>query len=339
MNISTSTDGVTANQPARRGKQDNQARAARPTVVALINRRSGAAMDVDHAAIDELLRTAFAAEDLDIVSHTASPEDLPDQLAVIAETRPDCLIVCGGDGTLRTAATVATGLDITLGVLPMGTMNRFAADIGMPADPAQAAAVLARAVSARSVQKVDTAAVNDRLFLCNSFVGLPPRYSRGRSVLRGRPFWQRMAGYLRLLRAIVRRRHRLLLDIDDGEQVERVRVLSLAVSNNLYHKAGARLFRRPALDGGTLGLYVSRHRSVFGLARKLLVTALGRWRSDARFTYRPVRSVTIGGSEDRFAVSNDGEVEVIDAPLVYTIRPGALDMLVPAASPGNGNRA
>lgn len=300
-------------------------------IVAVINRRSGTSLALPGDQPAALLKAAFAARGLDLTVHVDASDMLEERLAAVAAQRPAYLIVGGGDGTLRTAATTAMVHDLILGLLPLGTMNRFAADLGMPTTVADAAAVLADAVENRQIADLDVAVVNGHVYLCNSFIGLPPRYSQGRSRLRGEPLLARVRGYVTLARIILRRRHRLALQIDDGETVEVVRALSVAVSNNLYDKSGRLLFRRPLLDGGVLGLYISRHRSVLGLARKLMATALGRWRTDQAFTYRAVKKVTITGREDGFIVSNDGEVDRIDGPLEYEIRPRALRFLMPTA--------
>ncbi len=57
--------------------------------------------------------------------------------------RPDAIVVAGGDGTVNAAAGAAAGTDLVLGVLPLGTFNHFAKDLGIPTDLHEAAAALA----------------------------------------------------------------------------------------------------------------------------------------------------------------------------------------------------
>ena len=56
----------------------------------------------------------------------------------------DAVAVGGGDGTLSSAAEVLSGGRVPLGVLPLGTLNHFARDLGVPANLGEAARIIAR---------------------------------------------------------------------------------------------------------------------------------------------------------------------------------------------------
>ena len=58
---------------------------------------------------------------------------------------PDAVIVGGGDGTVAAAATIFAGQDKPLGILPLGTFNLAARDVGMPLDWQEAAKLLVTA--------------------------------------------------------------------------------------------------------------------------------------------------------------------------------------------------
>ena len=57
----------------------------------------------------------------------------------IAERGDPLIIVGGGDGTIGAAASALVGSDTRLGILPLGTLNHFARDLGLPADLDEAA--------------------------------------------------------------------------------------------------------------------------------------------------------------------------------------------------------
>ena len=86
----------------------------------------------------------------------------------------------GGDGTLNQVASALVahprGAQACFGVLPLGTLNHFAKDLGIPLELAEAVAVLR---SGREAE-VDVAEVNGRLFLNNSSIGLYPDIVRER---------------------------------------------------------------------------------------------------------------------------------------------------------------
>ena len=72
--------------------------------------------------------------------------------------------------TIAAAASALIGTDTKLGVLPLGTLNHFARDLGVPTDVAEAAKLIASGKERR----VDVAELNDRIFINNSAVGLYP---------------------------------------------------------------------------------------------------------------------------------------------------------------------
>ena len=78
------------------------------------------------------------------------------------------MIVGGGDGTISAAASALVGTDTLLGVLPLGTLNHFARDLGIPSDLTEAA----RLIASRKDRRVDVAEMNDRIFINNSAIGL-----------------------------------------------------------------------------------------------------------------------------------------------------------------------
>src|SRR5205085_1689796 len=87
-----------------------------------------------------------------------------------AERGDPLVVVGGGDGTISAAASALAGTETLLGILPLGTLNHFGRDLGIPTDLDEAAALIA----ARTVREVDVAEMNDRTFINNSAIGLYP---------------------------------------------------------------------------------------------------------------------------------------------------------------------
>ncbi len=81
--------------------------------------------------------------------------------------RPDILVVAGGDGTLNEAANGILGTSLPLAVIPMGTVNLLAMELGLPEDPCALAEVIANG----PIRPIFTGYVNDRLFLVVASVG------------------------------------------------------------------------------------------------------------------------------------------------------------------------
>ena len=87
------------------------------------------------------------------------------------------IVAAGGDGTVSAVAANVAGTGIPLGVLPLGTLNHFARDLGLPFDVEEAVRVLK---SGRAIA-VDTGEVNGHTFMNNSSIGLYPRLVRYRN--------------------------------------------------------------------------------------------------------------------------------------------------------------
>jgi diacylglycerol kinase family enzyme len=236
----------------------------------------------------------------------------------------------GGDGTIRSAARALLGSRVALGILPLGTLNRLAHDLAIPFEPAAAAAALATGVRTA----IDVAEVNGEIFLCNSMLGLPPRFARHRQFLRGKAFAARAAGYWRVLREFLASRHRITVELEDEHSIRRVRALSLVVSNNVYGAEPSTRLLRESLSQGKLGIYVSLHESGRHMAMAVVRAMMGRWKSDPDLEFGKARRLKIHAPHrKRIRVSNDGEVTKLVTPLSYMIRPQALVVIEP--SPAN----
>jgi diacylglycerol kinase family enzyme len=76
------------------------------------------------------------------LSATASPEKAAEQAGEAAASGCDTLVACGGDGTINDILQGLVGTKTALGVIPLGTANALAHDLGMPMHPVEAARAL-----------------------------------------------------------------------------------------------------------------------------------------------------------------------------------------------------
>lgn len=292
---------------------------------AIINGRAGSVLGLDQASLIERLRAALGEAGNQVEIEIVDPVDLNASIARALKTEPDAIVVGGGDGTIRSAATLLKDSETALGILPLGTLNRLARDLNIPLDLEQAASALAHA----ETRQIDMAELNGRPFTCNSLIGLPPIYSRQRQRQRGQPLIPRIRGYVSVLRHIARSRRKLTIVVDDGIERRKVRALSIAVSNNLYADAAGVMLKRPVLDRGELGVFVSRHENGFSLAVAFVRAMLGRWRSDPNLEVSIAHKLEISTRKTALRVSSDGEVEIIETPLRYRSLPKSLKVLAP----------
>lgn len=73
----------------------------------------------------------------------------------------DVVVAAGGDGTVNETVNGLDGFDVPLGIIPLGTANDFARQVGIPADADHAMDVILQ----RKARRLDTAALNGRRFL------------------------------------------------------------------------------------------------------------------------------------------------------------------------------
>lgn len=233
----------------------------------------------------------------------------------------------GGDGTISAVAAVLAGTNVTLGVLPLGTLNHFARDLRIPLDIDQAIAT----ILANRVVAVDVGEVNGRIFINNSSVGLYPRlvWERERQQRHGRRKLSAMANAA----WIVWRRYRrvtVMLQRERGDPV-RVRTPFVFVGNNVYQLKGLDFGSRARLDGGRLHLCMAPELSASGVLRVLGEVLVGRLTHFDQFESLDEARLTIDAWRPKLGVAIDGEVTVLRPPLCYRIRPGALRVAVPRA--------
>ncbi len=238
------------------------------------------------------------------------------------------VVAAGGDGTVSAVASCLAGSGVSLGVLPLGTLNHFAKDLGLPLDTGAALRVIARG---RTIA-IDLGEVNGRLFINNSSLGLYPRIVRDRDLQRrylGRSKWRAL---LTASLHALRRYPMLSVDIDvNGERLQR-RSAFVFIGNNEYHMEGFEIGERAQLSAGRLSLYVTQRTGRFGLLRLALRALTGRLEQARDFDMLTATSFVVRPRQQRIRVATDGEVQVLPTPLHYRIRPACLRVIVPAAA-------
>src|SRR5687767_5549926 len=107
-------------------------------VAALVNETAGTVERQPSDAFPDRLASAFArggvSADLELLPSDRIREAAERARERAAQGEIDAVVVGGGDGTISTVASVLAGTDIPLGVLPLGTLNHFAKDLGIPLD-------------------------------------------------------------------------------------------------------------------------------------------------------------------------------------------------------------
>ncbi|CAN5788082.1 diacylglycerol kinase family protein [soil metagenome] len=298
----------------------------------LVNGGAGSVDDTDQTRQVADIEAAFVAVGAEAKVSVVPPANLPDEACRIWESeRPDAVVVAGGDGTVNCVAEAAVETEVVLGVLPLGTFNHFAKDLGLASDLAGAVAGLVSG----EVRQVDVGELNGRLFVNNSALGAYPAMVDIRDRIRDERGWGKaravpVAAY-RVLRDLPT--HRLDLSGPDGYQRLRVRTPLVFVGNGVYDNSGGGLAARDNLADGVLGVAVARVVSRWGLVGtvlRALVFGVDRARDLDR---EELTELTVTSRARHIQVARDGEVDWVDLPLRYRSRPGALHVLAPPVPP------
>jgi diacylglycerol kinase family enzyme len=203
----------------------------------ILNPRSGDGRP--HA--DDLAREAKRSR-IDV--HVLEPGEVVQQVARAASV---VLGMAGGDGSLGLVAEVALKQDLPFVVVPFGTRNHFARDLGL--DRGDPLAALAAFESGRELQ-IDVGRVGARVFLNNVSFGLYARLVHRREKHRRR---QEAFARLRALWLAGRDRHPVPFVVDGETLAARV----VLVANNAYELDLFDLGARARLDEGKLHLYLA----------------------------------------------------------------------------------
>jgi YegS/Rv2252/BmrU family lipid kinase len=289
----------------------------------LLNRGGGAvAADPDIAGkVADALRKGGVDADIELIDGG----DCAVRCKAIAERGDPLLIVGGGDGTIGAAASALVGADTRLGILPLGTLNHFARDLGIPTDLDEACALIAKG----SDRRVDVAEMNGRIFINNSAIGLYPLMVVDRDLQQrqlGRS--KRLAMLVASLRTLARFNHqRLTLTVNDQEA--RVDTPLLFVGNNDYRIDLGAPGQRESIEDGELCVLVMRKKTRSGLIAASIRALLNRSRPDDMVYLDGVERLRVESRRGHLAVSLDGEVVSTAPPLDYRIRKKALRVIAP----------
>lgn len=236
------------------------------------------------------------------------------------------VVAAGGDGTLNAVASQLVNAPAALGVLPLGTLNHFAKDLGLPTRPEDALRVIATG----HTRAIDVGEVNGHYFLNNSSLGLYPDIVRDRERQQTRLGRGKWTAFFWAVWGALRRYPfmtvRLRVNGEDFVQ----RSPFVFVGNNAYQMEGFQIGQRASLEDGQLSVYVAHRAGRWRLLQLGLRALAGRLRPTRDFRVLTAPELGIDTPHRHLRVATDGEVRVLQAPLHYRIHAGALRVITPA---------
>ncbi|HYH05824.1 MAG TPA: diacylglycerol kinase family protein [Thermoanaerobaculia bacterium] len=281
-----------------------------------LNRNSGA-----RSESDALVETA-RAEGVEIVE--LSPDvDCAREVRERARRGTKLFIAAGGDGTVHHVVQGLVNSDAVLAVIPTGTYNHFARDLGIPLDWREALDVALNGVA----RSVDIARISDRFFVNNVSIGLYPELvARREEHGRDYPRWRaRLYAFYRTMRKYPH----VTLAVESQAQQELVRTHVFMISNNSYELERVGIEApRATLSEGKLSVYWLDHMPRLRLARLVARYLTGRVKHIPSFRSFRTTQMRVQ-AKHALRVGIDGELFTLSMPIVVTIVPQGLAVKVP----------
>jgi len=267
---------------------------------------------------------AFAAHGFSVL--LPSEDDMRDCAGAIRRMKDeaDLIVVGGGDGSLNAAAPGLLEAQLPFGIIPLGTANDLARTLELPATVEAAVEVIA----AGHTRRIDVGDVNGHPFFNVASLGLSAELA-----LTLTPENKKRFGPLSYAIAAIRvlsRARPFSAEIISPHSRARVSTYQIAVGNGLYYGGGMAVHESASIDDHRLHLYSLELAAVW----KLLFMAPD-FRAGTHGAWQEVRVEDATRFEVRTRrprpVNADGEI-ITQTPAVFSIRPGALEVFVPAAA-------
>jgi len=236
----------------------------------------------------------------------------------------DLVVVCGGDGTVSSAAVAVMESGLPMGIMPMGTANDLARTLGIPMDLLQAADVIASGHS----RKVDLGTVNGHAFFNVASIGLSTELAQSLDP-QTKKRWGRL-GYAVAAGRVLTNARPFKAKIAEKGQTIKVSTYQIAVGNGRHYGGGNVVEATAEIDDGTLDLYSLELSNVWKLA--LMMRSFRAGRHGAWNEVRTARCIEFDvETEKPMPVNTDGEI-VTATPAHFKVHPGAESIFAPVQS-------
>lgn len=259
----------------------------------------------------------------------SEPEGMAGVLDEIRRSDAEVVILMGGDGTVSQATNALAGGDKAIGVLPGGTFNWIAQDLGMPLSMDLAVQALADG----RIVPVDAGDMDGRLFLHNVSLGLHTVTVRTRDEYRRKLGVNKaVAAAFALLRTAW---HPPLLHgyLESEENAEFIRAPFVFIGMNRFDTESMAFLRRESLDDGRLSVFYAARFSrparlrIFRMALYTIIKR--RMKEVPELSSFWVPSLTLKSRKSRLKVVADGEMVDVETPIHFRVRHRYLRMVVP----------
>jgi YegS/Rv2252/BmrU family lipid kinase len=237
----------------------------------------------------------------------------------------DLIVAAGGDGTVSAVANAVVGTRARMGIIPLGTTNVLARELGIPLVLDGACDLLA---GPNRTARIDVMRLGDRHFVTQIGIGVDALMIRDTTDEHKRRLG--VAAYLwTAVRRLIGYRSRRFLISADGEQA-RPSCLQVVLANcGALGTSGLKWGPEVRMDDGHIDVCIMRGRTLLDYLRVGLSVLLGRHRQDPNIQYLTAKQAVAVSTARPLPVQGDGEV-IGETPIEVQVVPRSLQVIVPA---------
>ncbi|WP_340105075.1 diacylglycerol/lipid kinase family protein [Rhodohalobacter sp. 8-1] len=243
---------------------------------------------------------------------------------MVHEQSVDILIAGGGDGTISAAANVLAETNTALMVLPLGTKNNFAADLGISADPLK---ILSALEHEPNIEVVDTGMVNGHRFVNNATIGVYPKLVREREEKSKEMGWQKWRAKIVASLIVLQRLPLMRVTVESKDFRTELFTPFLFVGNNEYMETLDKGYTRSKLNRGKLWLCMLKSPRLWSLYAMAFELSLRGVREAEKLDTRLLEKVTVNPRRNTVTIAVDGENMRMNSPLQFEIRKKSLRVI------------
>ena len=252
-----------------------------------------------------------------------------------AQDGADIVVALGGDGTQSAVANALVGSETVMAVLPGGTFNYFARELGV-GDTVENAI---DTILAGHVRRLDVGEVNGRVFLNNASFGFYPEILRRREAIYRRWGRSRIAAYWSVLVALRNIRDPMRLTLTQNGVTRDISTALAFAARSGFQLESLGLEGVQAVRDGQVAFFIATGRRPRDLMAAALRLAIGTVAQGQDFELLIADEFLIEMRQKGRLLAFDGEKERMNGPFRLRVQRGALSVIVPALAPSSGASA
>jgi YegS/Rv2252/BmrU family lipid kinase len=259
--------------------------------------------------------------DVRTTAHSGEAEALARHAVKEGFTR---IVAAGGDGTVSQVANGVAGSNATFGVLPMGSVNVFAMELGLPLHSLQRCWEI---IEDTNLRLVDLPSANGKFFVQLAGVGLDAQVVKETSLTFKRSFGP-LSYLISAAQIAARQPPKLFIESEHSSVEEGSFVL---VGNGRLYGGPFPFFKQAIIDDGLFDVVVFKRLGYLEIIRYLQDVVFSSDINAPEIEYFQTRQLRITSEQD-VPLELDGELAG-NCPVDFRIREKALRVLAPRSSP------